>query len=689
MKVTPASRRRLLTIAWVIGIGSYVAMLMQKIGFEVASLGNAAALLVGTIIVLRRPGNVIGSIIVTVGAGWLVVVAADVTAETLATAGRIEAAGWVALVAQAATTPLLWLNNIALWLLFPEGRTQSIRAERFLRFSGVYAVLVMLVGVFSTPRVLGPGAPTQPHPFLDASVAESVSAVFATTVGMMFLAGLVAAGMLIARSRHSSVVERRQIQWVALAVIVYIVLTLVNGMFHPLGSPEDRAFLVLDAVNSLVLAGGIGVAITRYRLYEIDRIISRSVTFGGLAIFIAGVYVAIVVGVGRLLGGEAGFGLSVAASVLVALAFQPIRRRVERWANRLVYGERATPHEVLVRFSHRSSELSDEELLGRIPQLMVDGTGARSAALWTRRGDGFTTAAVWPVDAGVRTLGGGDGFEDPEADFSLPVFHDGELLGGLSLGKEPGEPVTPAEEGLLADLASGLGLALRNARLTGELRRQVEELETSRQRVLAVADAARRELENTLDSGPQQQLVALKVKLGPTRKRAEQLGAVKTADLLGQLEQQAGDAIKAVRELAGGIYPPLLEAEGLVVAIGQQARAAAIPVSIDGDGLDRYPRDVEAAVYFSVLEALQNVGKYAEASTVTVTLSANDGMLTFQVVDDGRGFDPASVAPGAGLNGIADRLDTIGGTMHVDSAPGAGTTITGTIPIRDAIQAGA
>jgi signal transduction histidine kinase len=132
----------------------------------------------------------------------------------------------------------------------------------------------------------------------------------------------------------------------------------------------------------------------------------------------------------------------------------------------------------------------------------------------------------------------------------------------------------------------------------------------------------------------------------------------------------------------------LLEAEGLVVAIGQQARSAAIQVSIDGDGLGRYPRDIEAAVYFSVLEALQNVGKYAEASTVTVTLSGNEEILTFQVADDGRGFDPASIAPGAGLNGIADRLDTIGGTVHVDSSPGTGTIITGTIPTRAPIQAG-
>jgi signal transduction histidine kinase len=189
-------------------------------------------------------------------------------------------------------------------------------------------------------------------------------------------------------------------------------------------------------------------------------------------------------------------------------------------------------------------------------------------------------------------------------------------------------------------------------------------------------------LENTLDSGPQQQLVALKVKLGPTRKRAEQLGATKTAGLLAQLEQQAGDAIKAVRDFAGGIYPPLLEAEGLVVAIGQQARQSAIPVSVHGDGIVRYERDVEAAVYFSVLEALQNTAKYAEATSATVELGTGDGALMFEVRDDGNGFDAATVARGAGLTGIADRLDTVGGTVQIDSTPGLGTCITGTVPIQ-------
>ncbi len=469
--------------------------------------------------------------------------------------------------------------------------------------------------------------------------------------------------------------------WIAVAVIGNVAILVANVAIAPLGT-EDNSFLLIDSVAIVLIPLAVGVAIMRYRLYEIDRIISRSVTYGLLAVFIGGVYVAIVVGLGALLGGDTGFALSIAATALVAIAFQPMRRWVERWANRLVYGERATPHEILVQFSHGSSELSDDELIEHAPKLIVDGTGAKTAALWVRFDGGFRTASTWPRDSAARLLDDVEEFDDPEADRSWPVLHDGELLGGISLTKEQGETVTHAEATLLADLAAGLGLALRNTRLTGQLRRQIAELEASRERVLAAADAARRDLENTLDSGPQQQLVALKVKLGPTRKRAEQLGATKTAALLTQLEQQAGDAIAAVRDFARGIYPPLLEAEGLAVAIGQQARTSTLDVSVRGHDVVRYPREVESAVYFTVLEALQNTTKYANANSATVSFTAVNGSLEFEITDDGHGFDTATTEPGTGLNGIADRLDTVGGFVTISSEPGSGTRIVGAVPVK-------
>ncbi len=685
--MTTLSRRVRIALVAAVVVYLAAAVTLVLLGTPLAwgqAVANGAFMAIGAIIVVRKPGNVVGALLLTLGVLWNAIHAADVAAAWYAQAGDVEVASWIAWAFSPIDKFATWIQ-VPMILLFPYGRVSSEWDRRFIRATAIYTSMVALLALVASPRALGePGGSGYPHPFVDAEIADPLGPVVEVLFFPILIFFLVAAVRLIMRARRSEPVERRQIGWVGFACALYFVLGISNGIFDPLGAYES-GFAFFDAVIYLAIPIAIAIAIFRFRLYEIDRILSRSVTFGGLALFIGGVYVATVVGLGRLLGGEAGFGLSIVATVVVALAFQPARRRLQRWANRLVYGERATPHEILVRFSHRSSELSDEELLERIPQWMVDGTGARSATLWTRRGDHFETAAVWPSDAGLRRLDGGDAFTDPEADWSLGVFHDDELLGGLSLVKEAGEAVTPAEEGLLSDLASGLGLALRNAQLTGELRRQVTELEASRERVLVAADAARRELEHTLDSGPQQQLVALKVKLGPTRMLAEKSGAEKTASLLGQLEQQAGDAIKAVRDFAGGIYPPTLEAEGLVMAIRQQVRSAALPVSISGEGCGRFPREVEAAVYFSVLESVQNATKYADASSVAITLSERGGALTFEVADDGNGFDPETVKLGAGLNGIADRLDTVGGTIHIDSTPGVGTTITGIVPISAAV----
>lgn len=677
--------KRLLYVGVALFVASVVVTLVQHREYEIPMLAaNGAFVAVGALIAKRRPGNIIGLALVAYGAVWAMITALIVTAETLDEAGRLDAAAWVTLLSVLPSAFGIWLIG-ATWLLFPDGQPSTPWDRKLLRWSAWYAAALTVVGVFATPQSL-PETKAYPHPFIDDDVPQTILDIGAVGVVLLFFFGIFVAVRLIRRMRHGDPIERRQVLWIAVAVILNVAILMFNVVVAPLGT-EDRAFWLIDSVAIVLIPLAIAVAIFRYRLYDIDTIVSRSVTFGALALFIGGVYVAIVVGIGELLGGDAGFGLSVVASVLVAMAFQPVRRSVERWANRLVYGERATPYEVLARFSRRSAELSDEELLARIPQMIVDGTGAATATLWSKVGDGFRTGSAWPEDSPVRRIVGDGEFVDPEAEYSLPVFHDGELLGGISLVKEGGETVTPAEEALLADLASGLGLALRNARLTGELRRQVADLEASRERVLAASDDARRALENDLDSGPQQQLVALKVKLGPTRKLAERAGADKTAALLTQLESEAGDAIQAVRDFAGGIYPPLLEAEGLEIAIAQQTRSAAVPIDITANGVARYSREVEAAVYFSILEALQNTAKYAEASAATVTLSATNGSLDFEVRDDGHGFDSAITANGAGLNGMADRLDTIGGNLSIESAPGQGTTITGSVPVEQPVPA--
>ncbi len=583
---------------------------------------------------------------------------------------------------------LLWLFPVFLLLLtFPTGRLLSPRWR--------WAPILMLVmtAVFLFLGAFGPliGPQTGSHTWMIRNpvgfLADFADILFVPWfLGLLTLVvGGVAA--MIMRYRRSAEVERAQIKWVlvsfVLFAIAYVALFLTNVWNAP-----SLATQVLLVVGVAGIPVSITVAVLRFHLFDIDIIISRSLSFGVLVVFIGGVYVGIVVGLGALLDrvGGSGFGLSVVATAVVALGFQPVRVRVERWANRLVYGKRATPYEVLARFSHRAAEESDEDVLGRIPRLIVDGTGAQEAALWVRTGGGFRTVSVWPDTASERVLEGASAFEDPDGDVSLPVVHDGELLGGVSLVAARGGSITPPELELVASLADGLGLTLRNSQLTGQLRRQVKDLQRSRDRVVSAADEARRSLEHDLDSGPQQQLVAVKVKLGPLRRMAEQVGAERTAVVLADIEAQASDAIQAVRDFAAGIYPPLLGAEGLAVALGQEVHKAALPVELEVDGVGRYPRDVEAAVYFSILEALQNTAKYAEASQAIVRLRQRDGDLRFEVVDNGRGFDPAAITRGAGLNGIADRIDTIGGTSTITSTPGNGTTISGTVPIRDRVE---
>jgi signal transduction histidine kinase len=213
---------------------------------------------------------------------------------------------------------------------------------------------------------------------------------------------------------------------------------------------------------------------------------------------------------------------------------------------------------------------------------------------------------------------------------------------------------------------------LRNVRL-------IEELRASRQRLVAAQDEERRKLERDLHDGAQQQLVALAVQLKLARTMVER-DAAEAGDMLDALQTSASDALEDLRDLARGIYPPLLADKGLAVAIEAQVRRAAVPTTVRGNDVGRYPREVEAAVYFSCLEALNNVAKYAEASSATVSLSQANGTLTFSVADDGVGFDTSKVDHGTGLQGIADRLDAIGGDVLVLSAPGKGTTVTGTVP---------
>jgi signal transduction histidine kinase len=268
----------------------------------------------------------------------------------------------------------------------------------------------------------------------------------------------------------------------------------------------------------------------------------------------------------------------------------------------------------------------------------------------------------------------------PEATLCLPVRHRGDLLGALSLSKAAGDRLTPTEEKLASDLAAQAGLVFHNVRLTEELLERLEELQRSRQRLVAAQDEERRRLERNIHDGARQQLVALAVKARLAR-TLTQKDPEKSRTMLSDLGAGLTSALEDLRDLARGIYPPLLADQGLEAALRAQARRASIPVEVQAEGISRYSREAEAAVYFCTLEALQNVSKYAGASMAVVRLSQTDKHLTFEVTDDGAGFEPAHTSYGSGLQGMADRLAALGGELDVRSAPGAGTDVTGRLPI--------
>ncbi|HEY6470116.1 MAG TPA: sensor histidine kinase [Candidatus Dormibacteraeota bacterium] len=650
---------------------------------------------VGALIASRQPRNVIG---------WLFLSIAVISALQ-GVSDQYARYGFVTHPGAPAAVWALWLDSwvisfvfpcgalALLLLLFPDGHVPSRRWQPLVWAAAIFSLLIVIGGAFSPGQL-------QTETNFDIAInpvgipATSPLAAFFDVLGVAWILGFVvlvaAAVATFVRFRRSRGDERLQLKWIATAVLVSSVAAVVFELSQSfiLGFPQvsDLA-IALGFGCALPLAAGI--AIFKHRLYDIDLVISRTLVYGSLAVFITAVYVGIAVGIGALIGGggKPNLALSIVATAIVAVGFQPVRERVQRVANRLVYGKRATPYEVLSQFSERvAGSYAMDDVMPRMARVLAEGTGAQRADVWLRNGNDWREAAVWPASdtpAGVIRVVDGTLPAIDGASRLIEVRHQGTLLGALGVTKRSGEALTPVEEHLLVDLAGQAGLVLRNVGLTSDLQARLDDLRASRQRLVSAQDQERRRLERNLHDGAQQHLVAIKVKLG----LAEMLlgrDPGRAQQTIDQLKSDADEALETLRDLARGIYPPLLADKGLVVALESQARKATIPVSVDAAAVGRYPQDVEAAVYFCVLEALQNVQKYAHASQVTVHLRGEEHQVTFAVADDGQGFEVSSMKRGAGLTNMADRLDALGGGLHIASAPGEGTTITGSLQLAGA-----
>ncbi len=647
------------------------------------------------LLIVRRARNVIGWVLQGVGLGLAVLSAASAysVAGLVAWPGSLPAAVWVGAAGQWTFVAVI-ISLGYLLFLFPTGSLPSPRWRPVFTVGLVAAAITVLGFVVNPVRygIPAPGGVARriANPAGIGALADVIGGLL--VVSVLVVVATVAAAFLsiVVRFRSADRDERQQIKWVAFAAAVALVCQAIAiasliACHCDLSPVANVAFYGVEIALLIGIPVTITIAILRYRLYDIDIIINRAVVYGLLAAAFTAVYLAVVVGIGSLIGYGVGDPvLTTVAAVAIALLFQPLRRRAQLVANRLVYGDRATPYQVLSDFAERmAGTYGVDDVLQRMASILAAGTGATRVDVWLRVGDELRPVSAWPVavdpPAPIVLTALDELPSFGELTRAVAVRHGEELLGALTLAKPPNEPLTPTEDKLLHDLASQAGLVLRNVRLTAELQASVDELRASRRRLVDAQDEESRTIERNLHDGAQQQLVALTVQLGLLERLADDPERVRETAV--RLQGALRDALDDLRDLARGIYPPLLADKGLAAALEAQGRKAAVPTTIEPDGVGRYPREIEAAVYFCALEAMQNVAKYAGASAAVVRLAEHDGALEFEISDDGSGFDPSTTNLGSGLQGMADRLDAIGGELEIHSAEGEGTSVRGRIRV--------
>jgi signal transduction histidine kinase len=578
---------------------------------------------------------------------------------------------------------------IRLFALFPEGRPTRTSERVVLRLVWAFLAVpvVVLVGhptlVFT--RNVFIDVPTVASPLFVSSLSSIGSVAKGLFDGQvqLLVIGLV---FLLLRFRRGSSEQRDQIKWVLYAVGLMAAVQLVGGSLRLAGLLSKHG---LDAVApyltapilSVTLASTV-VAVLRHRLLDIDLVIRRSLLYGTLWLLIGAAYVGVAAGLGIAAGERFPVGLAILLTIAVTLLFQPLRRRLEKGAGRLVFGERLSGYQLLSRFGETLEHAFDVgELAPRIAGAVREGLDLRWARVLLQLED--DPPILLPAGAS------GIGLDERSApEVVVALTHSGQRLGAIECGPKVEGRLEPGDHELLGTIARQAAMGIHNGRLAaelserlGEIRRQAEELAASRTRIVQAQDEERRRIERNIHDGVQQEMVALmaNLRLARNQLRRDPDLADQTLD---QLQHEASQTLEDLRELSRGIYPPVLSDKGLVEAVESRAARMPIGASVVADPqlrALRFAPEVEGAAYFLVSEGLANVLKHAGASKAVVRVEHREGRLRVEVFDDGVGFVPAD-ARGSGLTGLHDRIEAVGGTLRVVSSPGRGTTLVGELP---------
>lgn len=632
----------------------------------------------GTMVLRRRPGHRSGTLLLLLGAASGLHVASVSLADARLVAAGIAERGSEFVPFAPADLPLdaavpmwaaSWLWLVAcipaltlLLLIFPDGELPSRRWRVAVALgSAATAVMVAAYAVESWPgsdRVIQMRGQVEVHP----------TAVVLLGIGgaLVVLGASASIASLVVRWRAADPELRTRIRPLLLAGVAMVLVLVATFPWQELWVPAGMVSLWIFLITY-------AVSVSRYRLHDLDVVVDRAVVATLLAAGATGLYLAVVVAAGSVAGRtQDSTVVPLLAAAVVAVAFEPARRRTRRLVDRLLYGRDRDAAEVLAELADRLPRTSPDVLLGEVVGLLVRSTGASGAEI----------VIDSPGDASLTSVAGASGGDDGAGAVlvEVPVRHDGEVLGRLRLrGRARSDLVVDAER-LVEGVAGTLGVVLHNAVLTAELEAQVEQLRGSRLRLVRAQDEARRALERDIHDGAQARLISLRIRLGLATSLAAASDEPRLAGLLEELGLELDEAVRALRALGHGLHPPVLEGAGIAAALRAEARSLPLAVTVRDGGVGRYQPEVEAAVYFSCLEAIQNAAKHGAGREVVVDLGHEGSTLCFSVSDDGVGFDPGATRDGAGLTNLRDRIGSLGGDVVVRSGPSAGTVVRGRVP---------
>ena len=663
--------RRTSVAAWAMAILAF-GLLGGAAAFEIAldSHRSSAALivaaivavtasaLVGLLVALRADGHPIGLLLLAIAvlpASWAF---ADGYARLslLDDPGSLPGGEWAVLWGDA-SWPLMFLILTPMVLMFPRRRVPP-EGRRILRVSYTTYALLLALG-FTAPEKF-------PEPFADVDRPLPTHPEAMTWLWPFLLLGLLytvvaSVRLLRARYRASAGVERQQLRWlayVALSVPIVVAVPVTGGLLGFDGiSDSDLYSIAISLVFGLVPAA-IGLAVLRYGLYEIDRIVSRTVTYTVLTLILAAAYAAIAVGLGAALGSGSAW-TTAGATLAVAAAFGPLRRRVQTGVDRRFQRARFEGLRRIAEFMDavRSGAAIPEDVETVLAEVLADPEV--ELRYWLPESRIYVDRAGHDV--------GGPAEDDPRE--RTPVGRADAPLGVVLHARDEERPTRARE------MVDAAGLAIEIARLQVELRRQLDELQASRARIVAAGDAARHRLERDLHDGAQQRLVTIGLalrhaqhKLGDDNERVR--GRLDGAD------DELTNAIEELRELARGLRPSQLD-DGLAPALRDLATRCPMPVEVRAEP-ERFPPEIETAAYFIVSEGITNAVKHAHATRLVVEAGRRNGSLVVSVADDGVGG--ATGGDGSGLRNLSDRAGAHGGRLRIDSREGAGTTVVAELP---------